>query len=59
MKNLVQGAVTRGLRKKIKIILSGTPITEGFCRSIGADFYAPDVASAAEYAVSCYQNRRN
>ncbi|MDR1211699.1 MAG: cobalamin-dependent protein [Spirochaetaceae bacterium] len=59
VKNLVQGAITRGLRKKVKIILSGAPITEGFCRSIGADFYAPDVASAAEYAASCYQNRRN
>jgi methanogenic corrinoid protein MtbC1 len=53
MKNLVQGAIARGIRKKVKIVLTGAPLTEGFCRSIGADYYAPDITSAAEYAASC------
>jgi 5-methyltetrahydrofolate--homocysteine methyltransferase len=58
MKELLQAALSRGLKKKLKIILLGETVTEAYCRSIGADFYAPDVVSAAEYAANHYRRNR-
>jgi methanogenic corrinoid protein MtbC1 len=52
MKALVLAAASANLRDKVKILFSGTPVTEQFCRSIGADMYAPDVVSAAELAAA-------
>jgi methanogenic corrinoid protein MtbC1 len=40
------------LREKfpdIKILVGGAPVTEEFCRKIGADFYSPDPQGAVEY----------
>lgn len=37
-------------RKDIKIMVGGAPITEEFAKSIGADAYTPDAASAAQKA---------
>ena len=31
-------------------MIGGAPVTENFCKSIGADIYRPDAASAAEEA---------
>ncbi|MDR1128559.1 MAG: cobalamin-dependent protein [Treponema sp.] len=56
MKTLVQALVSAGLREKIKVILTGRPVTERYCRLIGADYYAPDAPSAAEMAF-CAVNR--
>ncbi|MDR2304773.1 MAG: cobalamin-dependent protein, partial [Treponema sp.] len=42
MKTLIQALTAAGLREKIKIILAGRPVTEHYCRLIGADHYAPD-----------------
>jgi len=50
MKSLVQAASQAGIRAKTKILLSGGPVTEWFCKSIEADMYAPDPISAAETA---------
>jgi methanogenic corrinoid protein MtbC1 len=50
MKELVQAATLAGVRGKIKILLSGAPVTEWFCKSIDADMYAPDPLQAAETA---------
>jgi methanogenic corrinoid protein MtbC1 len=32
--------------------VGGAPVNDAFCKSIGADRYAPDAASAAEAAVA-------
>jgi 5-methyltetrahydrofolate--homocysteine methyltransferase len=32
-----------------KILVGGAPVTEEFCRKIGADFYSPDPQGAVEY----------
>jgi methanogenic corrinoid protein MtbC1 len=53
MKNLVQGAATAGIRGKIKIMLTGAPVTEQYCRLIGADLYAPDAVAVTELASAC------
>jgi 5-methyltetrahydrofolate--homocysteine methyltransferase len=33
----------------MKILVGGAPVTEEFCRKIGADFYSPDPQGAVEY----------
>jgi corrinoid protein of di/trimethylamine methyltransferase len=52
MKNVVEAISKAGLRNKVKIMVGGAPVTEAYCRSIGADVYSVDAASAAEAAVA-------
>jgi methanogenic corrinoid protein MtbC1 len=52
MKSLVQAAAQGDIRDETKILLSGGPVTEWFCQSIGADMYAPDPVTAAEIAAA-------
>ena len=51
MKNVVESIKAAGLRDKLTIMVGGAPITDSFCKSIGADLYSPDAASAADAAV--------
>ena len=51
MKEVVVKAEEAGIRDKVKIMIGGAPVTEEFCRQIGADAYTPDATSAAEAAV--------
>ena len=44
-------AEAAGIRDRVKIMVGGAPVTEAFCRRIGADAYTPDAATAAEIAV--------
>lgn len=39
----------RGLREKVKVLIGGVPTSEDFAKSIGADGYAADAISAAEW----------
>lgn len=50
MKNVVEAAVKAGIRDKVTIMVGGAPVTENFCKSIGADIYTADAASAADEA---------
>ncbi len=50
MKEVVDKAIEKGVRDKIKIMVGGAPITQSFCDSIGADVYTSDAASAADAA---------
>ena len=52
MKEVVNKAEEAGVRDKVKIMIGGAPVTEEFCRQIGADAYTPDATSAAEAAVA-------
>ena len=51
MEDVVKMAEQEGIRDKVKIMIGGAPVTESFCREIGADKYTPDAASAADAAV--------
>lgn len=51
MEEVVHKAEEAGVRDKIKIMVGGAPVTEAFCRSIGADVYTVDAASCADAAV--------
>ena len=51
MADVVRCAEESGIRDSVKIMVGGAPVTEEFCRQIGADRYTSDAASAAEAAV--------
>jgi methanogenic corrinoid protein MtbC1 len=51
MKDVVDEAVKAGVRDKVKIMIGGAPITDEYCKQIGADAYTLDAASAADKAV--------
>ena len=51
MGDVVKAAEAAGLRDKVKIMIGGAPVSEDFCRQIGADCYTVDAASAADAAV--------
>ncbi len=51
MAEVVKAAEKAGIRDKVKIMVGGAPVTEDFCRKIGADAYTPDAASAADKAL--------
>ncbi|MBR6502102.1 MAG: corrinoid protein [Clostridia bacterium] len=55
MGDVVKAAETAGIRDKVKIMVGGAPVTEDFCKEIGADCYSVDSASAAEMAVKLCQ----
>lgn len=50
MADVVKAAENAGIRDKVKIMIGGAPVTEEFCREIGADCYTVDAASAADAA---------
>ena len=50
MADVVRCAKEAGIRDTVKIMVGGAPVTEEFCRQIGADCYTSDAASAAEAA---------
>lgn len=51
MAEVVKAAETANIRHKVKIMIGGAPITEAFCKQIGADAYTADAASASDKAV--------
>ena len=51
MGEVVKAMEAAGIRDKVKIMVGGAPVTDTFCRQVGADAYTPDATSAAEKAV--------
>ena len=47
MEEVVKAVEAAGIRDKVKIMVGGAPVTEEFCKTIGADYYTDDAASAA------------
>jgi len=46
------GDIVSGIRAHVpdtKVLIGGAPVNADFCKSIGADFYAPDPQKAVEY----------
>ena len=48
MKDVIDRFEKEGMRKKVKFMVGGAPLTDQYAKEIGADGYAPDAASAAE-----------
>ena len=51
MKNVVEAAEAAGIRDQVTIMVGGAPVNDSFAKSIGADIYTADAASAAEAAL--------
>lgn len=51
LRNVIQAIEFAGLRKDVKIMVGGAPVTQEFSDKIGADCYTEDAASAADAAV--------
>jgi corrinoid protein of di/trimethylamine methyltransferase len=49
-KNLVEALEKAGLRKKVKVMIGGAPVTDRYAQEIGADGYAEDAISAVDMA---------
>jgi len=50
MKDVLAALERADLRKKVKIMIGGAPVTQNYADEIGADGYAPDAASAVDKA---------
>ena len=55
MADVVKLAEEAGIRDQVKVMIGGAPVTEDFCKQIGADCYTADAASAADAAVAFCQ----
>ena len=57
MADVVKAAEAAGIRDNVKIMIGGAPVTDEYCKQIGADAYTPDAASAADKALEfCLQS---
>lgn len=52
IEGVIKAAKDAGIRDKVTFMIGGAPVTDTFCKQIGADVYSPDAASAAEAAYS-------
>jgi len=52
MRTTIDALKSAGLRKQVKIIVGGAPVTEPFAKDIGADGYSPDASRAVTLAQS-------
>lgn len=50
MEDVVTELKNRNLRDKYIVMVGGAPVNESFAQQIGADYYTPDAATAAEVA---------
>lgn len=50
MEDCIEVLKERGLRDKYIVMIGGAPVNDSFAKQIGADYYTPDAASAAEVA---------
>lgn len=51
MREVVEAVDKAGLKGKVKVMVGGAPVTDAYCKEIGADAYSPDAASASDKAV--------
>ncbi len=54
MRDVVSTFEARGVRDRVKIMVGGAPVNASFAEKIGADYYAPDAASAAEIVTALF-----
>jgi 5-methyltetrahydrofolate--homocysteine methyltransferase len=52
MAEVVKALEQAGIRRQVKVIIGGAPVTQAYADRIGADLYAPDAASAAKVALA-------
>ena len=55
MKEVIDLLAKNNLRESVKVLVGGAPVTEKYCREIGADGYGADAGSAVRIAKSLIQ----
>lgn len=50
IKNILAYLEAQNVRGKYKVMIGGAPVSQSYCDAIGADYYTPDAASAADVA---------
>lgn len=50
MKTVIDLLVEKGVRDKYIVMVGGAPVNDSFAQQIGADYFTPDAATAAEVA---------
>lgn len=58
MKDVIALLDEKGLREKYIVMVGGAPVNESFAEEIGADYYTPDAASAAEVAKKAVMDKK-
>ncbi len=48
MQSVIDGLERTGIRRSVKVIIGGAPVTSAFAEQIGADGYAPDASAAID-----------
>jgi 5-methyltetrahydrofolate--homocysteine methyltransferase len=57
MQTTIEALIQAGQRQRVKIMIGGAPLTEGYARQIGADGYAPDASRAVTLALALMDER--
>ena len=58
MKGVIELLTEKGLRDKYIVMVGGAPVTDSFAEEIGADYYTPDAATAAEVAKKAVEEKK-
>lgn len=58
MQVVIDALKERGLRDKYIVMIGGAPVNESFAQQIGADYFTPDAATAAEVAKKAVLERK-
>ena len=59
MQDCIDQLNEKGLRSKYIVMIGGAPVNDSFAQQIGADYYTPDAATAAEVAKQAVTDRNN
>lgn len=57
--DVVKAFEKAGMRDQVKIMVGGAPVTDAFCKNIGADIYTEDATSAAEEALKLIRQQKH
>lgn len=57
MKNTIVAIDKAGLRKQVKTIVGGAPVTDGFAKTIGADGFALNAREAVDVVISLLKGK--
>lgn len=58
MQLVIDALKDKGLRDKYIVMVGGAPVNESFSEQIGADYYTPDAATAAEVAKKAVMEKK-
>ena len=50
MKTTLEALRSAGVRDKVKVMIGGAPVTDQYCREIGADSYSENASAAVASA---------